>query len=64
MTRVAREAGPMWRQLVTTAVGGAVALTGDVTVVGHSGAGAFLPSIAGELEDRASAPRAGLRRGR
>lgn len=43
----------MWKALVDTAVDGAATLVGEVAIVGHSGAGAFLPAIAGGLDDRA-----------
>lgn len=40
---------PRWKALVGAAVDGAATLTGEVAIVGHSGAGAFLPSIGGQL---------------
>jgi hypothetical protein len=53
LTVVARASAPMWEVLVDTAVAGAATLAGDVGIVGHSGAGAFLPAIAKRVEGQA-----------
>lgn len=52
LTVVAQAPAPRWEVFVDVAVDGAATLAGDVAVVGHSGAGAFLPAIAGRLEGR------------
>lgn len=52
LTVVAQAPPPRSEVLVNAAVDGAATLTGDVAIVGHSGAGAFLPAIAGRLEGR------------
>lgn len=52
LTVVAQARPPRWEVLVDAAVDGAATLTGDVAVVGHSGAGVFLPAIAGRLAGR------------
>lgn len=52
LTGVAHAPSPMWEALVDSAAAGAAMLAGRVAIVGHSGAGAFLPAIAGRLGDR------------
>ncbi|MGI9016479.1 MAG: alpha/beta fold hydrolase [Euzebya sp.] len=46
LTGVAQAPPPMWRTVVDTAVEAAGVLAGPLAIVGHSGAGAFLPAIA------------------
>lgn len=52
LTGVAQAPPPMWQSFVGATVDGAQGLGSRVVVVGHSGAGAFLPAIADRLEDR------------
>lgn len=52
LTVVAQAPPPRWKAFVGAAVDGAATLTDEVTVVGHSGAGAFLPAIAAEASGR------------
>jgi hypothetical protein len=52
LTGVTTVDAPRWRFLVETAAGAAEHLSGPVDVVGHSGAGAYLPAIAERLGDR------------
>lgn len=53
LTGITHGPPPMWRILVQAAVDAAAALNGEVAIVGHSGAGAFLPAIATGLDRRA-----------
>jgi hypothetical protein len=53
LTSVAQASGPLWEVLVDTAAAGAATLEGDVAIVGHSGAGAFLPAVAHRVQGRA-----------
>jgi pimeloyl-ACP methyl ester carboxylesterase len=53
LTGVAQASAPQWEVLVDTAAVGAATLEGEVAIVGHSGAGAFLPAIADRLQGRA-----------
>ena len=53
LTGLAHGPAPMWKHLVDGAVDGAAALTGDVAIVGHSGAGVLLPAVASGLQSRA-----------
>lgn len=55
LTVVADASPPAWRRLVEAAVAAAVTLPPPVAVVGHSGAGAFLPAIGGRIGDRLGA---------
>lgn len=52
LTVVAQAPPPMWRAFVAGASDGADPLTGEVAIVGHSGAGVFLPAIAGRVGRR------------
>jgi hypothetical protein len=52
LTKVADAAAPRWRALVDTAAGAAERLSGPVALVGHSGAGAFLPAIGERIHER------------
>lgn len=54
LTVVADAPPPRWAALVDVAVDAAATLTDDIAVVGHSGAGAFLPAIGGRLVGRTS----------
>ncbi|MBW3663660.1 MAG: alpha/beta hydrolase [Actinobacteria bacterium] len=51
LTVVASSPPPQWEAFVEVAVAGAASLTGPTAVVGHSGAGAFLPEIADRVSD-------------
>lgn len=53
LTGVAQASAPLWEVLVDTAAAGAATLEGDVAIVGHSGAGAFLPAVADRVQGRA-----------
>ena len=55
LTRIAEAEPPWWERLVGTAVAAADGLGSPVVVVGHSGAGAFLPEIGQGLGDRLGA---------
>lgn len=55
LTGVAGADSPMWRYLVDTAVTAGARLQSPFVVVGHSGAGVFLPVIADRLEQRVRA---------
>lgn len=52
LTAVARAHPPRWKTFVDTAVASANELPGDIVIVGHSGAGAYLPAIADQLGPR------------
>lgn len=52
LTVVARATRPMWTAFVDAAVQAVDTHCGDVAVVGHSGAGVFLPAIAAGLGSR------------
>lgn len=52
LTGVADASVPRWGWLVRQAAAATDDLNGPVTVVGHSGAGAFLPAIGAALEER------------
>ncbi|MDX1511577.1 MAG: hypothetical protein R3249_09535 [Nitriliruptorales bacterium] len=52
LTFVASAPSPMWRAFVTGASAAGTQLSGAVAVVGHSGAGAFLPAVGERLSDR------------
>lgn len=52
LTGVAHASPPRWQRLVGDAVEAAEVLGAQVVVVGHSGAGAFLPALAGRLAGR------------
>lgn len=52
LTGVAQAPPPRWETFVGSAVEAADALGPEIAVVGHSGAGALLPAIAGRLEGR------------
>lgn len=54
LTGVAEASPPRWEVFVGTAAEAAGMLDGEVAVVGHSGAGAFLPAIADRLEGQAA----------
>ncbi|HEX9766137.1 MAG TPA: alpha/beta fold hydrolase [Nitriliruptorales bacterium] len=54
LTTVAHTSGPMWQAFVEAAAEDAGKLSGDLAVVGHSGAGVFLPAIAEAVDDRAA----------
>ncbi len=51
LTGVALAEAPKWEMLVDTAVAAADGLDGPMVVVGHSGAGAYLPEIGQRLGD-------------
>lgn len=55
LTGVATAEPPVWRHLVASATSAATDLPGSVVVVGHSGAGAYLPAIGRRLEQRLGA---------
>ncbi len=55
LTRVTDFDPPWHGVFVDTVVSAAVGLKGPVTVIGHSGAGVFLPAIGGELGNRLDA---------
>jgi hypothetical protein len=51
LTGIAVAAPPSWEALVETAVAGGASLRSQVAVIGHSGAGAFLPEIGRRLRE-------------
>jgi pimeloyl-ACP methyl ester carboxylesterase len=55
LTPVAEAEPPWWKMIVGTAAAAARGLDGPVVVVGHSGAGAYLPEIGHRLGDRLGA---------
>lgn len=59
LTRVTESSPPWWRMLVDTAVAATADLAPPIVVVGHSGAGAFLPAIGERLRGRLGSDRAG-----
>lgn len=52
LTRVTESSPPWWRMLVDTAAAATADLARPIVVVGHSGAGAFLPAIGERLRGR------------
>ena len=52
LTAAAEAETPLWRAFVERAVNGAARLSSDVVVIGHSGAGSFLPQIGEALGER------------
>ena len=52
LTHAAEAEAPQWRDFVERAVTGAANLSSGIVLVGHSGAGAFLPKIGEALADR------------
>ncbi|HEX2029190.1 MAG TPA: alpha/beta hydrolase [Nitriliruptorales bacterium] len=55
LTGVAEAAPPLWQRFIDGATMATERLQAPIVVVGHSGAGAFLPAIAEHLGDRLSA---------
>lgn len=52
LTPAAAAPPPLWRAFVDAALEGAAGLAGPIALLGHSGAGAFLPAIAAGLGAR------------
>lgn len=55
LTQIAKAEPPWWTRLVDTAVAAADGLDSPIVVVGHSGAGAYLPEMGQRLGDRLGA---------